>query len=711
MQKGTDSRQAAVDIVEANTEREKTKSPDLLTGKGAPCKRALLEISDFAIPEQYVPERMLQLPLYRKLNGRSIREFLGTCGVTPSDDNYEEERERVVQQIIWDRCCVDFLFWCVLFVYIKPKDGGDDIRFVPRRPQIRLAARFMQMLEDLTPIRIIMLKARQWGGSTLTQVFLCYIQLVLTKGLNSLIVSHEKTSSAEIKDMFTKLMEHYPKWMLYGPGARFQEKDPVTVGSKDTPNITKIPERNSKVKLGTAERPDSARGGDSMLVHCSEVAFWRKTEGKEPSDIVRSACAGALYKPLSVIVYESTARGREGFFYEEYTAAKKRESQFEAFFVPWYEIEFCRLRPDRLRVGGVPFGSELAFAQWLYENRLQKKAPNKKAEPGCYLWGLWEKYGCRLDNIAWYIEERKKYGSHAEMAAENPTDEIEAFSSTSTAVFDEYELAALETMCSEPLHVGEVSGAAVDGPDALRSLRFTEDEQGDLSVWALPDRSVKVANRYLVIVDVGGRSAKADYSDILVLDRYGLLYGDGPEVVAEWHGHIRHDLLAWKAAQIAEFYCHAYLAIESNTLETKDKERDLDGELTEYILDLIGNTYDNLYTRPASPEKIRQGRDTEYGWHTNVSTKPAVIQNLVACVEERAYGEKCREAITEMSYYEKRVDGTYGNVPGEGRHDDRVMVRAIGLYISAFKMEAPRELVTEEEKEIERHVDSVATLI
>ena len=57
-----------------------------------------------------------------------------------------------------------------------------------------------------------------------------------------------------------------------------------------------------------------------------------------------------------------------------------------------------------------------------------------------------------------------------------------------------------------------------EGADALKKVRFVEDRQGMLWVWSLPeiDEEEIITNRYLVIVDIGGRSNKADYSVILV---------------------------------------------------------------------------------------------------------------------------------------------------------------------------------------------------
>lgn len=47
-----------------------------------------------------------------------------------------------------------------------------------------------------------------------------------------------------------------------------------------------------------------------------------------------------------MIVYESTANGTGNFFQIEYDAAKKGESQFEAMFVSWFDIEQYSLEFD-----------------------------------------------------------------------------------------------------------------------------------------------------------------------------------------------------------------------------------------------------------------------------------------------------------------------------------------------------------------------------
>lgn len=289
------------------------------------------------------------------------------------------------------------------------------------------------------------------------------------------------------------------------------------------------------------------------------------------------------------------------------------------------------------------------------------------------------------------------------MAAECPSDDIEAFVNSGATVFDKYQVEKFRPACRAPRYVGDIYGDALDGEESLTNLRFVEDKQGVLWVWSLPDPpdpSEIITDRYLAVVDVGGRSNKADWSVIVVYDRIAMMDGDKPAVVAQWRGHIDIDLLAWKAVQIAKYYDNALLVIESNTLETHDKERQVDGDQSKYILNQIKEVYDNLYARRQSEEDIRQGLPRKYGFHTNTATKPMIITSLIKYVREHAYVESDERTLDEFLNYERKPNGSYGAIAGE--HDDLLMTRAIGLHICFNEMPLPT--IVEGENELFRRV-------
>lgn len=671
-----------------------------ITGEGSIGERKLVIISDFPISHQWLPKTMMHTPLVKKiLKAGSIYAFLKE--VENDVEDIDEAREKVIEQFTRIRCLHDFPFWAALHVYIKKKGGGEDILFRLNRPQRKLISKLENKRLAGKPIRLVLLKARQWGGSTAIQIYIAWLQLIHKTGLNSLIISQVKDTSVEILDMFTRMINRYPSAMLHALGESYSETESKWAGVGNTGNIHRIPQRNCKIKIGTAEKPDSCRGGDYNLVHLSEVGIWKKTEGKEPADIVRSACSGILYKPYTMIVYESTANGTGNFFQAEYDDAKNGKSQFDALFIAWFEIENNVL----------PFSCEEErekFAAWLLENKDNRSVTSEREEPGIYLWYLWGQ-GATLEAIHWYIEERRKYREHGKMASECPTDDVEAFVHSGERVFDQYRINEMKRCCRPPKFIGDIYADGDEGAEALKNLRFKEDRQGVLKIWDLPEivKDERVTDRYLVVVDVGGRSNKADYSVIAVFDRLGMIDGDKPCIVAQWRGHIDMDLLAWKAAQVAAFYDNALLVIESNTLETHDKERQVDGDQSHYILNVIRTVYYNLYARRQSEDDIKQGLPKTYGFHTNISTKPAVISTLVKSIRDNLYVERDEDCISEFLTYERKPNGSYGAIIG--MHDDLLMTRAIGLHVCFHEMPLP-QIVSTKHRQINKPAVSAATI-
>lgn len=669
-----------------------------ITGNGSVGERKKVVIEDFPLRMQWLPVEMMRIPLVRQLlKAGTITDFLIKIG----SENPEDDRLKVIEQFVRLRCRYDFAFWAATFVYIKNKGGGEDVLFRLTRPQRRFVTRLEKLRKAGKPIRIILLKARQWGGSTTSQLYMAWLQLMHRRGLNSLIIAHQGSGSDEIKDMFDRMIKAYPIEMLHKLGETYDESEPKMVGVGKSGSIHRVPQRNCKIKIGTAERPDSCRGGDYNLVHLSEVGVWKETDGKKPEDIVRSACSGVLYKPYTMIIYESTANGTGNFFHKEYVSAKRKESQFEAMFISWFDIELYTL----------PFENEAEkerFATWIYINRNGSGTASDREEPGKYIWRLWE-LGATLEGIHWYVTERRKYNDHGKMAAEYPSDDIEAFVHSGNRVFDKYLVERLRGTCKPPRYVGEICADSDEGKDALSNIRFEQDAQGSLWVWCHPEiyNDEKISDRYLVVVDIGGRGNKADWSVIVVFDRMPMMDGEPPVVVAQWYGHTDMDLLAWKAAQIAAYYDNALLVIESNTLETHEKERDVDGDQSQFILNQIRDVYTNLYARRQSEEQIRQGLPKKYGFHTNAVTKPMIISTMVKVIRKRLYIERDQRCVDEFVNYEKKPNGSFGAIDGE--HDDMLMTRAIGLHICLFEMDLPRA-VPRRRKARKRKAVSEATI-
>ena len=630
-------------IIAENNRRHDSMATAYNPASGIGCcgNRTEVNLSDAPITQQLIPTDMLQHCHWATLlaEAGSLRSFI-------TRHLHRKATQRLMCDIwtLWvkERIKYDFEFWAAMFVKIKDKMGQEDIPFILNRPQQRYLALLETQRRADKPIRIIMLKARQWGGSTITQIYMAWIQLVHQRNWNSIICAHLKDAAGNIKGMYTKLLNNYPAWLLnsYEP-AHFQ---PFERSS----NTSYIAQRGCKITICSSESPEAVRGNDAAMAHLSEAAFWSNTPAHTPESLIRAIYGSIALLPYSMVVIESTANGTGGYFHREYLRARRHESDKEAIFVPWYEIEMYSL----------PIHDYAAFITSLDK----------------YEQWLWER-GATLEAIAWYRTKRKEYAHHSDMMAEYPSDEIEAFSYSGERIFDSQAVQHLRQGCCQAAFKGDVVGRQLTGSQSLTDLCFVDEPQGLLHVWRMPSNNIEMRNRYIVAVDIGGRSRKADYSVIAVFDRAAILHNDTVELVAQWRGHIDHDLLAWKAAQIATFYNKALLVVESNTLETS-----CDDMRSHYILDTIAQHYRNLYARQASGDEISEAAPTRWGFHMNRSTKTLLINSMINTLRNKQYIEHDEGACHEFDVFERKPNGSFGAQDGE--HDDMLITRCMGVFIA-----------------------------
>lgn len=531
------------------------------------------------------------------------------------------------------RCRYDFEYWCAVCVRIKDKMTGRDVPFVLNAPQRRVAAMLEEDRMASRPLRLIMLKARQWGGSTLVQMYMAWIQTVHMTNWHSLICAHVKDTAATIRGMYSKMLSLYPGELWEGdaaPGFRPFER---------SVNVREISGRGCRVTVGSSENQEAVRGADYAMAHLSEVAFWSDSDRRSPEQFIRAVCGAINMGPLTLIVMESTANGVGNYFHSEWMRAKAGRSDKRWVMVPWYEIEIYR---TPVTDAGALWNSMDAYER-----------------------GLWEK-GLTLEMINWYHCKRREYPSHSMMQAEYPTDDVEAFTNTGHNVFSSEAVERLRRDCIPPLAQGDFPAVSPGGAGPAAAMKFVTAPVGPMKVWRFPE----AGERYVAAVDVGGRSAASDYSVISVV-RCLPLRG-AVEVVAQWRGHCDHDILAWRSVAIARWYCNALLIFESNTFETEAT----DGDHSLFILNRIADAYSNLYVRDGS-----DGTAGRVGFHTNRATKTMIINGLIAAVRDAAIIERDNDACDELALYEIKPNGAFG--ARAGRHDDILMTRALALHAAA----------------------------
>lgn len=643
---------------------------DQVTGKGMELHDYLCVIPDYSMPRQWLTKEVYTNPFYQKvMTEGSIQAYIKWF---LKEYNMELTAEMVAQQLLNTRLDRDPSFWFAIECNIKHKLTGEMVPFILNYAQRQLLLKLEEMRISGRPIRLVLLKARQWGGSTLVQLYIAWIQMRVMKGWYAIIIAQTKDTARRIKAMYEKAVEEMPAFLYDAKSLKFapyhgSANDSIVVNEKD------IPLRDNVITVASYENYESTRGLDYAMAHFSEVAYWRTTPNKTAEKVITNIDGNISLMPNTLQVIESTANGQAGYFYDEYRLAKKEYTNRKALFVPFYWIEndMLEFATDKEK--------EL-FAAELILNKDSDTAPSETRESGQYLWSLWEK-GATLEHINWYIAKRKSFHDHGSMAQEAPSDDIECFVYSGANIFSPYIVATLRNKyVKEPLWYGYLL-------EQNGKLRFNSrnKDNSELRVWRKPD-SLETEHQYVVAVDIGGRSEKADFSCITVIDRMPkLLEGGCLEVVARWRGHMRYDRVASLAVKVARYYKNALLVFESNTFDRKKAEsRDYvqQGDHIRGVLDIIGEEYKNLYVRAAtSPEDIRQGVYTKIGFNTNVKTKQDMVDRFVVLFEDNLFIDPDDMFYDEASIYEQKPNGSYGNKDGDGNHDDILDTNMIACLV------------------------------
>ena len=580
--------------------------------------------------------------------------------------NKAEFIHSILSGLSMDRLKHDFEFWAATCARIQDKESKRMIPFILNRGQRKLLAQYESQRLANKPIRVILVKARQWGGSTLTQIYMLWLQLHHYENWHSVIISQLQSQSVNIRSMLGKVVNNLPKYHPQATLKTFEQQQLIKI----------IPERGCRILVNSAENPEATRSFDFSMVHMSEVALWADTATKSGDDIAQSIYATVLDVPGTFIVMESTAKGIGNFFHTQWLAAQDNKVNnidgLYPVFVAWFEIP--------IYVEKLPC-SETEFIKTLTE----------------YERWQWSQ-GATLQGIYWYrTYKKKKNYSDFQMKSEFPTTAEEAFQTKSGKYFSDELITKLRSSCRPPKFIGEIRSAALKGYSALEDIYLLENTglmSEVLKIWTMPNDGVdtsreRISNRFVVVVDVGGRSYRSDNSVIAVFDRIGMLIPGGPiERAAIWYGHVDPDILAWMAVKIAVFYDNALLVIENNTIDSKLKKETEnyvnEGNHFYTVLDEIAEVYDNLYMREGPPDQIT-GRPTfKIGWHMNKSTKYQAYDSYTIQVRDDEYIERDNGSADEAQWLQLKANGQIEAMSGQ--RDDKQDTTAVGTYIARTQM-------------------------
>lgn len=392
---------------------------------------------------------------------------------------------------------------------IKTK-SGTVVPFRLNDAQRKLYAVAKRQQDDGKPVRLIILKARQLGFSTLTEG-LIFHACATRKNVNALIVAHREDATANLFRMSKLFYDELPapvKPMLRASNAQelvFENPSKLRSEREARPGL------RSRIRCATAGGRGIGRSDTLQCVHLSEYAFW-----PDGADGKASTLAGILQAvpslPGTMVVIESTANGFEDFK-ERWDAAVAGENDFEPVFFAWFE------NPD-YSMPVVP-GTE-----WTPEERDLKATYQLTDEQ--LQWRRW----CIANNCG---------GSLDMFRQEYPTSPGEAFLHSGTGVFDNEQIVLRLERLPSPAGRGEFT----DG-------EWTESETGAITLYELPEEGVP----YVLGGDTAGEGS--DYFTAIVIDNVT------GRIVAKLRQKYSEPEYVRQIFALGRFYNDALVAIETN---------------------------------------------------------------------------------------------------------------------------------------------------
>lgn len=196
--------------------------------------------------------------------------------------------------------------------------SGNQLPLVLNRAQLYVNAMAERQLADRGYVRIIVLKGRQMGVSTMI-LGRGYYKTSRKRGQKAYILSHEVKSTEHLfNDIVKYFHDHVDR--------RFR---PHTAKSNDTK--LEFDRMDGGYTVGTAKSGDTGRSITAQFFHGSEVAFWPQS-----SDIAAGVMQAIGTVEGTEIWLESTGNGIGNYFHVMVQLARKGENDFEVAFCPWF---------------------------------------------------------------------------------------------------------------------------------------------------------------------------------------------------------------------------------------------------------------------------------------------------------------------------------------------------------------------------------------
>ncbi len=333
-------------------------------------------------------------------------------------------------------CTLDFRYWARNYAYILDK-ANRRTKFIPNIAQDIILDICGEMEEDGIAIMLMLLKARQLGMSTLSELMVAH-RVQFHSNINAIVASSDPDKSRKMANMMTFCWDAQP-WWLMPTRTKYKAGELIEYG-----------ELGSAVSIQWGNQATGiARGTTPTVAHLSELADF-----ENPKELVDASLLRAMHDdPFVLLILESTANGRENWWHDKWEAAKllypKRMSRLRPVFLPWYVGTDLYPNPTWLRAHPVP---DTYQAPIEVEDHADRANEYVEAQPILkkYLGQTWT----MPDAQKWFYEaNRMEYKLNNELNKwyqEMPANDLEAFQHKQSSIFDAEFLTELRNACKKP---------------------------------------------------------------------------------------------------------------------------------------------------------------------------------------------------------------------------------------------------------------------
>ena len=479
---------------------------------------------------------------------------------------------------------------------IKTKDA----RLAPlemNTAQSRLLDALEKQDAEGKPMRVIILKARQLGFSTITEAVIFH-EAATRRNVNGLVVAHQDDSTKRLFEMTRRYYENLPDPLKPMTKASNAQEIVFDNPDKNEARRAKNPGLHSRIRCQTAGGRGIGRGDTLRMVHLSEFAFWPG----EKADTLIGILQAVPSERGTLVVIESTANGYDAF-HDLWERAVRGESDFLPMFFPWFEMEEYR-KP-------VPPGTE-------WTEKEQELAKRFVLDEQQLAWRRW----CIANNCG---------GDEDKFRQEYPSYPEEAFLTSGRPVFDADALEERLQQELEPVRTGQFTyDQDPANPAKIGRIRWEDRADGCVKIYEDPVRG----RPYVIGGDTAGTGS--DWFTGQVIDN-----ASGRQVAVLRHQY-DEDVYARQIYCLGRFYNWALLGVEVN--------------YSTYPVKMLAMLrYPKLYVRQI-PDTYKMKFREAYGWETNSRTRPLAIAGLVQAFRDDPEMVADRETLKEMKVFHYNDD-------------------------------------------------------